>query len=125
MPTLKEVGDQLHQIAEWVHGLESQLVALGSHLGSGTPTTSGKKRGRPFGSRNKTAKTAPVPRKRGRRGSLGKEIVSYLQKAKGPVMPLQIRKDLNALATSVSTTLNRLAKAGHVKRDKGGRGWTA
>jgi Mn-dependent DtxR family transcriptional regulator len=66
-----------------------------------------------------------LPRKRGRRGNLGKEIVSYLRSAKTPVMPLQIRKDLNALATSVSTTLNRLAKAGHVKRDKSGRGWTA
>jgi hypothetical protein len=125
MPTIKEMGNTLHEIGDWIHQLEEKLAGLGMHIG-----TSGKRRGRPPGSVNKrqgsaAGASAAKPRKRGRRGSLGKEIVSYLQSAKGPVMPLQIRKDLNALATSVSTTLNRLAKAGQVKRHKSGRGWTA
>jgi hypothetical protein len=110
LPTLKEVGNQLHEIATWVHALEEKLAGLGTHLGGSSVTAGGKRRGRPPGSKSarKTSAGAGsvVPRKRGRRGNLGKEIVSYLKSAKGPMMPLQIRKDLNALATSVSTTLN-------------------
>lgn len=124
MPTIKEMGDTLHEIGDWIHQLEEKLAGLG--VSPATATTS-KRRGRPPGSANKNGAGRPAgrPRKRGRRGGLAQEILAHLKAAKGPTMPKAIREALKANPTSVSTTLNRLAKAGQVKRDKSGRGWTA
>jgi hypothetical protein len=128
LPTLKEIASQLHGIAGWVDDLERKLAGLGSHLG-GPSTATGKRRGRPPGSKSARATLSAagpiVRRKRGRRGALGNEIVAFLKSAKSPMLPKAIREALKANPTSISTTLNRLAKVGTVKRNKDGKGWTA
>jgi hypothetical protein len=123
LPTIKQMGDTLHEIGAWLHDLEAQLGNLAG-FGGGTTPAATKRRGRPPG-RKAVAVAAPSKRGRIRRNGLGDEIIAYLKAAKGPSMPKAIREALKANPTSVSTTLNRLAKAGHVKRDSKGRGWTA
>ncbi len=120
MPTVKEMGDTLHQIADWIHGLEAKLEGLTSHFGAQVESAVRK------GPRKAAAVAQNAGRQiRRRRKGLGAEMEALLRKNGKPMMPVAIRDALGAKATSVSTTLHRLAKAGKVKRDKNGRGWTA
>jgi hypothetical protein len=118
LASLDEMAARLREVADWIDGLGKVLGGLEAATLRGVR--------RPRGARAAKAAAVPAaPRRRGRRGTLAKEIVALLQNAKAPMMPAAIRTALKAKATSVSTTLNRLAKAGTVKRDKNGKGWTA
>jgi len=129
MAGFDKIGVLTEELRRVAKDLEAGFARYGKVLnelqGLGLPTQFlvAAKRG-PGRPRKVTAVTVAAPRakrRRGRRGTLSKEILELLSQSKRKMKPREIVEKLKAKPASVSTTINRLSKLGSIKRSA--EGW--
>jgi hypothetical protein len=125
MAGFDRIGALTKELGRIAKDLERGFARYGQVLnelqGIGLPTQLVVAKRGPGRPRREAIMPLAAPRRRGRRGTLSKEIEELLTQSKRKMKPREIVETLQAKPPSVSTTLNRLAKLGRVKHNA--QGW--